>query len=175
MKFFGSESKQDEFVLHMMNGKIGTYLEVGAWQPIDTNNTYLLEKNGWTGLSIDIKRDYEDLWKKERKNPLVIADALTYNYLDQEHIDYLQLDIEPPSQTFAVLEILFKLKTTYSVITYETDAYGDPNFVEPSRKLITSKGYVLAVPNVQCINGPYEDWYINPKFIDVKLLETWKN
>lgn len=168
-----SEVKQDEFVVHMMNGKVGTYLEIGAWHPISTNNTYLLEQKGWTGLSLDISSVYEEAWKRERKNPLMIADALEYEFADIPHIDYLQLDIEPPKQTFAVLEKLLKLKTTYSVITYETDAYGDPTYVKPSRELLQSRGYILAVPDVLCGSGPFEDWYINPQYIDVKLLQTW--
>jgi hypothetical protein len=170
-----SESRQDEFVLHMMNGKIGEYLEIGAAFPIEANNTYLLEKNGWSGLSIEIDPIYEELWKKERTNILVIADALIYDYEEKNHIDYLQLDIEPPSQTFKVLQKLFELNTTYSIITFETDAYIDSSFVKPSRDLFLSKGYMLAVPDVKCSNGgEFEDWYINPNYIDVELLKTWK-
>jgi len=182
-----SESRQDEFVRHMMNGKVGTYLEIGAWHPIDTNNTYRLEQDGWTGTSIEIDPQWKNPWKHYRKNPLIIADATTYGYEELDHIDYLQLDVEPASQTFATLEKLFKLKTTYSVITYETDAYGDPAYkrtgdtsraayVQPSRDLILSKGYILAVPDVRCKGGrggPFEDWYINPKFVDAELIKTW--
>lgn len=169
-----SEARQDEFVLHMMNGKIGEYLEIGAAFPVEANNTFLLEQKGWTGLSLEINPIYSDLWKKERKNTLVIADALEYNYQEKNHIDYLQLDIEPPSQTFKVLQKLFELKTTYSIITFETDAYIDSSYVNPSRELFLSRGYVLAVPDVRCSRGPFEDWYVNPKFIDVELLKTWK-
>ena len=170
-----SESRQDEFILHMMNGKIGEYLEIGASFPIETNNTYLLEKNGWNGLSIEIDPIYEELWKKERTNRLVIADALSYEYEEKNHIDYLQLDIEPPSQTFKVLQKLFELNTTYSIITFETDAYVDTSFVEPSRELFLSKGYMLAFPDVKSPSGGiFEDWYINPNYIDVELLKTWK-
>lgn len=168
-----SEARQDEFVMHMMNGKVGEYLEIGAAFPIEANNTYLLEKNGWSGLSLEINPSYEKLWKAERKNKLVITDALTYAYEEKEHIDYLQLDIEPPSQTFRILQNLFELKTTYSIVTFETDAYIDESYVRPSRELFLSRGYVLAVPDVQCKGGPFEDWYINPKFIDVDLLKTW--
>jgi hypothetical protein len=170
-----SESRQDEFVLHMMNGKIGEYLEIGAAFPIEANNTYLLEKNGWSGLSIEIDPIYDELWKKERTNRLVIADALMYDYEKKDHIDYLQLDIEPPAQTFKVLQKLFELNTTYSIITFETDAYIDSSFVTPSRDLFLSKGYMLAVPDVKCSSGgAFEDWYINPNYIDVELLKTWK-
>jgi hypothetical protein len=168
-----SEVRQDEFVVHMMNGKIGEYLEIGAWKPIDRNNTYLLEQLGWEGISLDISNDHADEWRATRKNTLIVADARSYQYPEKDHIDYLQLDVEPPSQTFAVLERLMKLKTTYSIITYETDAYGDPTYVKPSRELLTSKGYILAVPDVLCGQGPFEDWYINPNFVDINLLKTW--
>jgi hypothetical protein len=169
-----SESRQDEFVMHMMNGKIGEYLEIGAAFPIESNNTYLLEQNGWNGLSLEIDPKYKQLWDSERKNKLVIADALQYEFEEKEHIEYLQLDIEPPSQTFKILQNLLELKTKYSIITFETDAYIDSSYVKPSRDLLTSKGYTLAVPDVQCKGGPFEDWYINPEFVDIELLKTWK-
>ena len=173
-----SEVRQDEFVCHMTEGKIGTYLEIGAWKPVITNNTYLLEQNGWTGVSFDISTEYESAWKDQRKNPLIIANALTYDFKEMlsntPHIDYLQLDIEPPKNTFEMLEKILQLKTTYSVITYETDAYVDSTYVKPSRDILQSKGYILAVSDVLCKGGPFEDWYINPEYVDVKLLQTWK-
>jgi len=158
-----SQAGQDKFVLDRI-GANGTYLEIGAAYPIVYNNTYLLELNGWTGLSIDFEPMYLEQWKV-RKNSIVIADALTYDYPDVDRYDYLQLDIDPTEKTFALLQKLLKeYKTRYSVITFETDAYLDNRFVEPSRKLLNDYGYKLEKADVICEGyGAFEDWYIDTK------------
>ena len=57
-----SQANQDMFVLMMLDGKRnGTFLEIGAHEPINISNTYLLEKDfDWNGISIDIVED--ELW-----------------------------------------------------------------------------------------------------------------
>jgi hypothetical protein len=169
-----SQAKQDQFIIHMMEGRIGNYLEIGASHPVYINNTYLLEQNGWTGLSIDNDQSNMGEWLKYRKNPLVIADALTFDYEEPDRIDYLQLDIEPTHQTFKCLQRMMLMDTRFSIITFETDAYLDDSFVEKSRNLIQSQGYTLAIPDVQCPFGAFEDWYIDEAVIDLRLLKTWK-
>ena len=169
-----SQEKQDEFVLHMMNGKVGEYLEVGASHPIDINNTFLLEQHGWTGLSIDIDDSCRNIWLEKRKNPLVIADALTFEYPQKERIDYLQIDVDPSETSFKALLQVLKSKTKFSIITYETDAYADNTYVQPSRQLLQSEGYKLIRADVMCGFGPFEDWYIDPLVIDANLINTFK-
>lgn len=169
-----SQEKQDEFVIHMMNGKVGEYLEVGASHPIDINNTFLLEQHGWTGLSIDIDDSCRNIWAEKRKNPLIIADALNFDYPQKERIDYLQIDVDPSETSFKALLQVLKSKTRFSIITYETDAYADNRFVQPSRQLLQSEGYKLIKADVMCGFGPFEDWYIDPLVIDAKLINTFK-
>jgi hypothetical protein len=48
-----SQLGQDLFALETNNGKKGYFLDIGANDPIELNNTYLLEKNGWDGYSVD--------------------------------------------------------------------------------------------------------------------------
>ena len=169
-----SQEKQDEFVLHMMNGKVGEYLEVGASHPIDINNTFLLEQHGWTGLSIDIDDSCKNIWLEKRKNPLIIADALTFDYPQKERIDYLQIDVDPSETSFKALLQVLKSKTRFSIITYETDAYADNTYVQPSRQILQSEGYKLIRADVMCGFGPFEDWYIDPLVIDANLINTFK-
>lgn len=166
-----SQARQDDFVLHLID-KPGTYLEIGASHPISINNTYALEQRGWSGLSLDIEASNLHEWNQHRQNPLIIADAITYEY-EAKHYDYLQLDIDPPANTFKALQRIFECGVTFSILTYETDAYSDSSFVEPSRELITSKGYVLAFKDIESAFGPFEDWYINPKTIDKNKLKSW--
>ena len=158
----------------MMNGKVGEYLEVGASHPIDINNTFLLEQQGWTGLSIDIDDSCRNIWLEKRKNPLIIADALTFEYPQKERIDYLQIDVDPSETSFKALLEVMKSKTRFSIITYETDAYADNTYVQPSRQLLQSEGYKLIRADVMCGFGPFEDWYIDPLVIDANLINTFK-
>lgn len=171
-----SQANQDVFVFHMMNHKKGSYLEIGASHPIYINNTYLLEENGWLGISIDNDSQNKDVWNEKRKNPLLITDAMTFDYstLNQSYFDYLQLDIEPPLNTYKALLRVLESKIEFGIITYETDSYFDSTFVEPSRKILQDLGYTLVIPDVQCPFGAFEDWYINEKYIDKSLLNSFK-
>lgn len=167
-------SRQDLFVNHMMNGKIGQYLEIGASHPILINNTYLLEQLGWFGVSIDIDPSNEAEWNKHRKNSLMITDALKLNFIDAKRIDYLSLDIEPPEQTFQCLLNMLSTGCRFSIITFEHDAYTGSSIRDISRSVLESEGYLLAVPDVKCSFGSYEDWWIDTTSdIDIDRLKTW--
>jgi hypothetical protein len=168
-----SQARQDDFVIHMMNGKIGEYLEIGASHPIDISNTFVLEKLGWTGLSIDISDSCKQVWEEKRINPLVIADALTFDYPKKKRIDYLQVDVDPSETSFKALQQVLKSGTRFSIITYETDSYTNSNFVMPSRNLLQKEGYTLIYPDVLCGFGPFEDWYIDESVINVELFKTF--
>ena len=162
-----SQAGQDEWVLSMI--PTGKYLEIGASHPVNISNTYLLEKNGWTGTSIDIDSQCAELWKQTRKNRLIIGNALTMSYgWLPERIEYLSLDIDPARNTFEMLTKLPHSQTRFSLITYEHDYYlvnewAGHDFRERSRELLTGLGYQLYRPDV-CYEGkPFEDWWIDPK------------
>jgi len=190
-----SEVFQDIFVLQCLNGKKnGIYLEIGAAGPVSGNNTYLLEKEfGWTGLSIDygyddwddsvvitcdnqsfsrsgFKKYWEGKWHKDRDQPLLLTNAITcdwINIINDTIIDYLQVDIDPPGGTYECLERLPFDTVDFKVITYEHDAYAEPEWRIKSRKFLESKGYVLIAGNISKEYGsPFEDWWINLKYIN---------
>lgn len=48
-----SQHGEDRFILDYFGGKPGTYIDVGANYPIKISNTYLLYRNGWTGLTVE--------------------------------------------------------------------------------------------------------------------------
>ena len=75
-------------------------------------------------------------------------------------IDYLTVDLEPPTLT---LEALFKIPFDdykFKCITYETDRYRNFDTVEPSREFIQSKGYKL----VKEVNSQ-DDYWIHPDLV----------
>lgn len=170
-----SQARQDLFVMHMMAGQPGKYLEIGASHPVEINNTYLLEQHGWKGLSVEIDPGNQDAWKTTRKNDLIITDALTLNHISTERIDYLQMDIDPPEQTMQCMINLLATGCRFSIITFEHDAYTGSGVRNISRQILEAAGYMLAVPDVQCAFGSYEDWWLDPTSdINLELLKTWQ-
>ena len=184
-----SHSWQDLFVLTMLDGKRnGTYLEIGANDPIHINNTYLLEQFGYSGISIDINQDLN--WASKRlKSKYIVADATAINYNEllkdmPKQIDYLQIDIDPEQATLEALQKLPHDKYRFSVITYETDAYkGNLTIRDASRELFKSLGYKMIVKNVGTKEdkswsyGPwvsYEDWYVDPNVINQSISDRFE-
>ena len=159
-------------------------MEIGGAHPIIDSNTYLLESEfGWTGVSLEWSGDLSHLWSGNRKNPCICTDATLADYdaiiqqhIKSNHIDYLQLDIDPPQNTFkALLKINF-FKFSFSVITYEHDLYNGGEFERiASRKILESFGYKLILSDVMHDDLSFEDWYINPKYINQDLYEKFSD
>lgn len=63
-----SQFGQDDYVFTKLfkNKQHGIFVDVGGNDPIKCNNTYLLEKNGWTGLAIEPQDNLRVLWKENR-------------------------------------------------------------------------------------------------------------
>jgi len=180
-----SQVCQDLFVLAMLGGKReGTYLEIGAAHSHHNSNTALLEELGWKGIGVELKRDLADQ-HASRKNRVICADALSLDYssilsenFEGEIIDYLQLDIEPPKNTFdAMLSIPFE-KYKFRVITYEHDHYVDmtKSYREKSRRYLSSLGYTLVVndvsPSGEC---SFEDWWVLEDLVDPEMLAKMRS
>jgi hypothetical protein len=181
-----SQAYQDMFVLSMLDGKEnGTYLEIGSGHPSVGSNSYLLEKLfKWKGLSID-KIIHDDFYK-ERNSKTLMSDALDIDYistlsnvfLDDLVIDYLQIDCDPPKQSYEILKkIPFDLYK-FAVITFEHDYYCDPDKIyrSLSRDFLYSIGYELVVGNIGVNSfSPFEDWWVNPNLISYDIVKKFKN
>lgn len=62
LKWFGSKSYSqygEDLILFeaMMPGRRGFYVDVGAYDPIESSNTYKLYKRGWSGVTIEPNLD----------------------------------------------------------------------------------------------------------------------
>jgi hypothetical protein len=175
MKNNSSNQCQDLFVLSVLDKKTnGTYVEIGGGLGMsDGNNTYMLESAyGWKGFALEHVQWIADTYSV-RKNPCLCMDATSADYgsLFKQHnlgfhIDYLQLDIEPPANTLRALKQIDLNKYSFSVITFEHDAYqGGENEREESRNLLDSYGYTRVISNVMHKGWALEDWYINEKYM----------
>lgn len=185
-----SQAWQDLFVLTMLNGKnSGTFLEIGAGAPVsEGNNTFLLEKFNYSGISIDIDSARHQEWAAERPNSkFIVGNALELDYtevLDKfpNQIDYLQIDIDPAGNSLRALKKLPHNQHRFSVITFETDLYANNTQVkEQSKQLLHNLGYELVVENAAIKNHythewvAFEDWYVDPLVVDHELIKLLKS
>lgn len=182
-----SQVYQDLFTLFMTNGKRnGTYLEVGAGDPMYGNNTYLLEKDfDWYGVSVEKDPKYAYKFHKERKNVVLFDDALKMNFkkilderFESKTIDYLQLDLEPARHTFECLLSLPLDEYKFGVITYEHDYYVDTSksYREKSRRYLQMHGYELVVSDISPDGvSTFEDWWVHPDLINKETVDRIKS
>ena len=184
----GSQAGQDLFVIQMLDGKEnGTYLEIGCNVPEYTNNTWLLENAfTWRGVSLDILPHAVNHFNAERANPAVVADACYVDYddllkqagIEDEVIDYLSMDCDPPNITFQALQqVMNTSNRQYRVITFEHDSYLAGNDIrDQSREYLTSLGYELVISNVSVEGyGAFEDWWVDPGLVDADIINKLRN
>ena len=68
----------DSLILNIFkNQKNGFYLDIGCGHPIKNNNTYLLNKKGWSGINIDLDNENIDLFNSYRKRDINLATAVS--------------------------------------------------------------------------------------------------
>jgi len=186
-KFKGSESikknysqcYQDMFVLTMLNGKrCGSFLEIGCDDAYFNSNTALLEKEfGWTGISIDIDPVKIDKFRSERSSKAIAADATKIDFdkiLKSTVYDYLQVDCEPASTTFKILQRIPLSRYKFAVITFEHDNYHDENkeIKRLSREYLKSYGYKLIAGDIAEDNySDFEDWYVHPDLVSRDIID----
>ena len=69
---------EDLFIVEYFGKKNnGFYLDVGCYHPIHRNNTYLLHKNGWSGINIDIHQFSIDLFNYLRPDDVNLNYAIS--------------------------------------------------------------------------------------------------
>ena len=175
-----SQACQDIFAYAMLRKKSGikTYLEPGASHPTLNNNTFMLEKAGWDGASIDIY-DYRQQFASDRKNIFIHADttSLDFPYLIKSKpffyntIDYLSFDVdEATEKTFARFPLDL---VRFNTITFEHDVYRvGPELRDMVRDNFLRRGYQLVCADVVCPGyGAFEDWWVYPSSdVDMDLV-----
>jgi len=174
-----SQAGQDIFVSYLVKTDDKKFfVDIGCWVPDNINNTLKLENEGWDGLSLDIT-DLSKEWQK-RKTKFVCNDALNIDYkklFDDNGfpavIDYLTIDLEGDNTRVRTLKNVFSSGREFKVLTIEHDSYRGYELSEkiPQREFLSSLGYVLVGDNVHLSGNPFEDWWINPKYISKERYE----
>lgn len=174
-----SQVFQDIFAIITKESKDGLYLELGSGTPVHHNNSWLLERLGWKGTSIEHKPELVTDFSKNRRNKVILDNAISHDYrntiarmcdeyrFDGKYlIDYLSLDVDD-----AGIEVLYRLpfeSTVFGCITFEHDFYKNGRYIkEESRKYLESLGYKIIGEDIK-YNTKYsfEDWYIHPDLVN---------
>jgi hypothetical protein len=171
-----SSNYQDLAVINLFKQKRnGYYIEIGAQDPVKRSNTYSLETNfGWQGLSFEIDSELVSFFNQYRKNKCIAGDATQHDYVKifqaqsvPSVIDYLQVDIDPPSASLAVLKKIPFDNITCSFITFEHDSYQfGPSVAKDQRDILQNLGYRLLAQDAAQDNKPFEDWWISEHFAE---------
>lgn len=182
-----SQASQDLFVLHMTKFKTGGFfLEIGSNDPIQTNNSYLLESRyGWNGIMVEYDTSFKESYTKVRpKSVHAFEDARKVNYANltsgYKSMDYLQIDLDVNNRsTLDTLELLDRTvfdKTQFATVTFEHDIYTGNYFdtQKISREIFAKRGYQLVFPDVSVFfngaNRVFEDWYVHPDLVDMEYV-----
>jgi FkbM family methyltransferase len=119
LKFFYkdtlSQDKEDLFIKNFFKKKNkGIYLDIGCFNPLLWNNTYLLYKKGWSGINVDIQKINIDLFNIARPGDINICCAL---YDKKKFLDLYNLKGENNSPVMTIdkshaekMKFLFKKK-----------------------------------------------------------------
>ena len=75
-----------------INIKKGIYVDIGCNHPIFNNSTYILYKNGWSGINIDLDFHYVDLFNYFRPDDFNKQIACS-KYKDNK-VNFLSIDVE---------------------------------------------------------------------------------
>ena len=176
-----SQLHQDMFVLSVLDGKRdGSYIEIGAAEPVFLSNTYLLESGfGWRGFSIELSAAHARRHERMRRNKCHCQDATRADYGALiaaaklgEVIDYLSMDADPPPVTLAALKAIPHDRHRFRVITFEHDySSGGSAERDESRRFLSALGYRLVVDDVAWGDYVVEDWWAHPDLTDTAILE----
>jgi hypothetical protein len=170
-----SQSMQDLFVLSANQGRRDQwYLEIGSAEPFYNNNTALLEQQfGWKGVSLDIDQNKVQMFMQQRRNPVMCMDATKVNYGDllsnqgaPRDLGYLQIDCDPPENSWRILNSMPWSQYRFAAITFEHDYYADRSVRDRSREYLRQQGYELMAGDVSFDQThSYEDWWVHPELV----------
>jgi hypothetical protein len=175
-----SQALQDIFarVVYSHTG-LNTYLEIGSGDPESGSNTFILEKMGWSGISVELDESLAQRFKKHRTNPILQHDATKLNYVEllssnkKSMTGYLQIDIDPAPQSLACLKSIPLGTHRFASVTFEHDAYSQGNKVRDiQREVLKKNGYRIVRRDVTWKPGtPFEDWWVDATLLNKRQVK----
>lgn len=103
----GAQSGEDKYIIKLFDEDFkGKFLDIGCYHPTRHNNTYLMYKNGWSGINIDLNPLTIELFNfmrprdininigvsdsNEEKKLYFIDELNTQNTLDENQLNFLK-------------------------------------------------------------------------------------
>lgn len=184
-----SQAGQDEWV-HSIVGDRGFFVDIGAYDGVQTSNTYALQKLGWSGICIEA--EINAFRKCQQARGIACINAAITDYTGQigfgidrvggenivncyklddimngfvnPSIDYLSIDIEGHELT--VLKAFSFDKCPVRLMTVEHNLYCDgPEKKDALFALLTANGFTRVKEDVPCLDP-------NPLYF-MKPYEDW--
>lgn len=191
MESYYSQAGQDAWVVKMMGSKKGFFVDLGAYDGVQTSNTYFLEKYlGWGGICVEgnveaffklcpartcqtvnkAVTDYKGICQfgadRIGEGSIIGCDTLEnilIDYVAPKTIDYLSMDIE--GEELKVLKIFPFHDWDIKLITVEHNRYCDgPEKKDALFELLTRNGYERVVEDAKCLDP--NPLYFNQPFED---------
>lgn len=184
-----SQAGQDKWVYETV-GSSGMFVDIGAYDGIQTSNTYLLERLGWKGICIEANPYAYQQLNTNRKCicvPFAVTDydgmcsfgtdrigghtqvecykldTILKGCISPTVIDYMSLDIEGHELT--VLKAFDFDRWDVKLMTVEHNLYCDgPEKKIALYELLTEKGYIRTHEDVKCLDP--NPLYFNQPFED---------
>ena len=72
-----AQNQEDILLDRLFPGRVGTYMDIGANNPVVDNNTYFFYLRGWRGVNIEPIRRLRDLHRLHRPDDLNLAVAVS--------------------------------------------------------------------------------------------------
>ena len=132
----GAQNNIDLIILKNIKD-VGFFIEAGGSDPSDQNNTELLERNGWKGLIIEPKGDFNHLYSNMRPNSIVENYVLVSNeykgdsilgdfshYMMGGVVNTHNLNWNPTEYKCATLDFLLKKHNIKEVTFFSLDVEG---------------------------------------------------
>jgi len=183
---YHSQAGQDKWV-HDIIGDKGFFVDIGAYDGVQTSNTYALEYLGWKGICVEAEVNAYNKCIRERTNVSVNKAVTNYkgiamfagdriggeisvkcdtlqgilrDYTAPSVIDYLSMDIE--GHEFTVLNAFPFDEFRFKLMTIEHNLYCDgPTNKDALYELLTRNGYIRVVEDAPCLD-PTPAWYMQP-------------
>lgn len=80
-----SQNNLDRTIFEIF-GRDKVFVEAGGSDPIDQNNTYFLEQNGWSGLIVEPKTNFNDKYSRIRPKTILENFVLVSNEYKEDKI-----------------------------------------------------------------------------------------
>lgn len=185
-----SQAGQDQWVVDTLGDRAGYFVDVGAYDGVETSNTFALERMGWDGVCIEAAPSVAAACAANRKCATVakaVAEregfvqfsgdrvvatggipvpSSTLNEILRsvrapQQIDYLSIDVE--GHELVALAGLDLEHYTVTLITVEHNLYANgPALKDSLYEYLTDHGFERVVNDALCMDTRYPQYYRQP-------------